>query len=170
MNTSVAIANEFLRRAGKAGLTQMQIQKLVYFAHGWNLALSNEPLTTDSPQAWNYGPVYADLYDHTKYFGRGQIDRLITPDDDEAVRFFTNTKSNAKPYKADLSLREKEIIDRVWNRYGSQSGAKLSSLTHQAGTPWELTYKSGTGKSDTIPNDLIKAHYDELASAARPAD
>ena len=108
MDRSVAIANEFLRRAGKAGLTQMQIQKLVYFAHGWNLALSNEPLTTDSPQAWNYGPVYSDLYDHTKYFGRGQIDRPITPDDDEAIRFFMDAKSDAKPYKADLSHREKE--------------------------------------------------------------
>lgn len=166
MNRSVAIANEFLRRAGKSGLTQMQLQKLVYFAHGWNLALSGEPLTSDSPEAWNYGPVYSDLYDHTKYFGRAQIDRPITPDDDEAVRFFMDTKSNAKPYRADLSHREKEIVDRVWSRYGSQSGARLSALTHQAGTPWEQTYKSGFGKSDNIPNNLIKAHYDEIARAA----
>ncbi|HQS97664.1 MAG TPA: DUF4065 domain-containing protein, partial [Novosphingobium sp.] len=73
MDRSVAIANEFLRKAGAVGLTQMQLQKLVYFSHGWALGLTEQPLTTDGPEAWAYGPVYPDLYDHTKFFGRGSI-------------------------------------------------------------------------------------------------
>jgi uncharacterized phage-associated protein len=169
MDRSVAIANEFLRRAGKTGLTQMQLQKLVYFAHGWNLALSDEPLTSDLPKAWNYGPVYPDLYDHTKYFGKSQIDREITPDDDEAARFFTKMRSGKAAYRAKLSPREIEIIDRVWRRYGSLSGARLSALTHQPNTPWSQTFASGRGKNASITNELIKGHYIDLAEeAARP--
>ena len=62
---SAEIANEFIRRAAaeKRALTQMQLQKLVYIAHGWNLAINGEKLTHDDPQAWDYGPVYRDLWE-----------------------------------------------------------------------------------------------------------
>lgn len=166
MDRAVAIANEFLRRAGPEGLTQMQIQKLVYFAHGWNLALNGWPLTTELPEAWTYGPVYRDLYDHTKYFGAGQINREITPDDDNAMRFFGG-ESRRWPYRAKLTPEELEIIDAVWGRYGNLSGARLSALTHQSGTPWDATYKTGEGKNHSISNELIKAHYVEIADRVR---
>ena len=41
-----AIANYFLEKAKAEGnsLTPMQVQKLVYFAHGWYLGLFGEPL------------------------------------------------------------------------------------------------------------------------------
>jgi uncharacterized phage-associated protein len=164
MHRSVAIANEFLRRAGDGGLTQMQLQKLVYFAHGWSLALRNQPLTSDELQAWNYGPVYPDLYDHTKYFGKGPITRQITPDDDEAVRFFTRS-GRADPYKATLTADEKSLLDAVWSRYGRLSGVRLSALTHQPGTPWFETFK--LGRNTRFDDTIIKTHYDELAAQAR---
>ena len=169
MNRSVAIANEFLRKAGAAGLTQMQLQKLVYFSHGWNLALSNEPLTSDQPEAWDYGPVYPDLYDHTKYFGRSEITRQITPDDDEAARFFLGGKRTSPPYRAELSGREQQIINHVWSRYGQLTGARLSALTHQPDTPWAAVYGDGVGKSRKIPNDIIDRHYKLIAIRAQAA-
>lgn len=173
MDRSVAIANEFLKKPGGRNITQMQLQKLVYFAHGWNLALSHEPLTSDVPEAWAYGPVYADLYDHTKFFGKSPIGRLITPDDDEAGRFFTRSKPSRPAYQARLSEREEAIIAHVWQRYGKLGGAQLSKLTHQPQTPWARTYKGGKGKNEPIDNRLIQEHYEQLAerlrvSAARP--
>lgn len=162
MHRSTAIANEFLRLAGPGGLTQMQLQKLIYFAHGWSLALRGEPLTSDDVEAWAYGPVYRDLYDHTKYFGKQAITRPITPDDDSASRFFTRTSEKTEPYKAELSPAERELIGAVWKRYGKLGGTRLSALTHQANTPW---FK--TGRNETIDSDLIKAHYEELANQAR---
>jgi uncharacterized phage-associated protein len=165
---AVEIANQFLSLPDVDGLTQMQLQKLVYFANGWNLALSGTPLVSESPQAWDYGPVYADLYDHTKFFGSKKIERQITPDDDEAIRFFLDSPSGRSPYLAQLDSRERSIIDHVWRRYGKMSGPRLSALTHQPNTPWFITYKE-KGKSAQIDQILIQNHYDGLASLAQKA-
>lgn len=145
----------------------MQLQKLVYMAHGWTLALTGEPLTAEEPEAWDYGPVYSDLYDHTKFFGRSPIGREISPDDDEPARFFGRGKNPANAYRANLSEAERSIIDQVWARYGRLSGARLSSLTHQPQTPWSQTYSGNRNR--VISNDLIKAHYQELAQRAQSA-
>ena len=70
-----AVANEFLKRAGrgKADLTQMQIQKLVYIAHGWTLAIYDKPLTSIEPEAWDRGPVYPGLREKTTHAGSREI-------------------------------------------------------------------------------------------------
>lgn len=169
MDRAVAIANEFLRKAGPAGLTQMQIQKLVYFAHGWTLAITDQPLTIEEPQAWNYGPVYADLYDHTKYFGKSSINRLLTPDDDNAARFFLDMPSGKPPYRANLTPAERDIINRVWDRYGNLSGARLSAMTHVPNTPWHQTFAAGKGKNRAIANETIKQHYLDIADSVQTA-
>lgn len=165
MDRAVAIANEFLRKG--VPLTQMQLQKLVYLAHGWTLGLTGQALTAEQPQAWDFGPVYPDLYDHTKLFGRAPITREITSDDDEPARFFGRPR-NAVPYRANLSSIERSIIEQVWDRYGGLSGARLSAMTHQPNTPWSRTYDSGRNRA--IPNELIRDHYIELAQRAANAD
>ncbi len=55
-----AVANEFIKLAkkhGKKPLTHMQLQKLVYIAHGWSFALGEEeaPLIADTVEAWDWG-------------------------------------------------------------------------------------------------------------------
>ncbi len=72
---AAAIANEFLDLAEKDSrkLTQMHVQKLVYFAHGWFLALKREPLVRERVEAWDYGPVIRQLYDAFRSFGSRPI-------------------------------------------------------------------------------------------------
>lgn len=170
-NLSTAIANEFLKKPGALGqLTQMQLQKLTYIAHGWNLALNENRLVTDELEAWDYGPVFPLLYDHAKYFGKSPVTRLITPNDDNKVAFFVSDASErAAPYEARLTDSEAEILSRVWDRYKSYSAFTLSDLTHKPGTPWYETY-FGRGKNAVISDQLIQEHYLELArSGARAA-
>lgn len=163
-NTSMAIANEFLKMPGELGqLTQMQLQKLTYIAHGWTLALLNQPLAADEVQAWDYGPVFPDLYDHAKYFGSKPIDRLITKRDDNKLIFFVAPEERGEPYVANLNPSEKDIIERVWKKYSVYGAFKLSNLTHQPGTPWYETY-FGHGKNAPIPNEVIREHYLALAN------
>jgi len=162
---SAAIANEFLKKAGAMGrLTQMQLQKLVYISHGWNLAINGEPLVQEPVEAWDYGPVFPDLYQHAKFFGSRPIDREITPDDENGIAFFISEKSQrAAPYRANLSASESDIIERVWKRFGEFSAFRLSQLTHKPGTPWYQTYFT-KGKSADIDNKIIRDHYEKLAS------
>lgn len=54
------IAMAFVKKAIESGkpVTQMQLQKMVYFAHGLHLAnTKGEPLVKEEFQAWRYGPV-----------------------------------------------------------------------------------------------------------------
>src|SRR5262245_59991994 len=75
-----AVSNYFLIRADNEGrpITPMKLQKLMYFAHGWHLALdtSGDSLIAEDAQAWDYGPVFPHTYYEFKDFGNRPIDRL----------------------------------------------------------------------------------------------
>lgn len=166
---SVEIANEFLSQPGAIGsLTQMQLQKLAYLANGWNWAINGDQLISEPVEAWDYGPVYRDLYDHTKFFGKEPLTRLVTPADSEAALVFGYRGERPAAYAARLSSRERAVVAHVWNRYGKLSGAQLSSMTHQRGTPWSDAYAS-LGKSAPIDQSIIKQHYDQLAERVQAA-
>ena len=166
---SVEIANKFLYLAlqenPRKGLTQMQLQKLVYFAHGWNWAINREQLISDRLEAWPYGPVYRELYDHTRLFGLEPIKRLLTPDD-HPFEALNGINASPSAYSAETSERENEVIKRVWRKYGKMSGIDLSKITHLNGTPWTETILK-KGKNSEIDNEILKKYYDDLAEKAQ---
>jgi uncharacterized phage-associated protein len=163
---SPAIANEFIRRAaadGK-GLTQMQLQKLVYIAHGWNLAINGAPLTRDEPEAWDYGPVYKELRRALRPYGRDEVTREIRKSEYVPGTFDDNPD---EPAVAALTPEEQAVVDRVYRDYGKFHAFQLSALTHRAGTPWTEVYANGAGKFDEIPPQMIRDHFVELARTRR---
>lgn len=150
MRDARTIANRFLELAAARGdtLTPMQLLKLVYIAHGWNLGLHGRPLISDRVQAWQYGPVIRPLYDAIRMFKSQPVKGPI-----------------AAPTQDRLSAEDKALIEEVYELYGDYSGPALSRLTHAQGTPWALTYEPGEF-GIVIPNDLIEDHYKRLAAAA----
>src|SRR5258708_6687363 len=72
---SVAVANWFVEKANQGGkpVTLMKLLKLVYFAHGWHLALTKKPLIKEEIEAWKFGPVAPDVYHVFKTNGAGPI-------------------------------------------------------------------------------------------------
>ena len=154
-HSAVEIANEFLtRRATSAWPQQMKIQKLAYIANGWNLAINNELLIDEAPQAWDNGPVYWSMWRHIKDYGyQGPSCELVGP-------------FGGPPITAHLSPSEKEIIDHVWNRYGHLSASQLSDMTHEPGTPWTRAYME-RGRNAELNAEEIRQHYINLAMAGR---
>lgn len=135
------IANLFLGTAkGKgATLTNMQVQKLVYYAHGYHLALQGEPLISDEIKAWNFGPVIPPLYNDLKRFGNGVVTETIPGFEGTPDGFVVS------------------LINKIFELYGKIPGPRLSAATHTPGSPWDITYNKA--KFSIIPNDLIKEYF-----------
>ena len=157
--SSLAIANEFIGRALAStgdGLTQMQVQKLVYLAHGWNLGAYDEALIEDQVEAWKFGPVIHNLYSALSRYGNQPIDHQINWGEDTVLL----DSDDDGPAQEDLAEWETAVIDMVWDIYGDYPAWKLSALTHQNGTPWSRTYQDGLKR--VIPNKVIAGHFQEL--------
>ena len=160
---SPAIANEFIRRARADGraLTQRHLQKLVYIAHGWNLAVNGKPLTVDTPKAGDFGPVYTELWGALRDYGGEPVLREIRNSDFTFGFFDQDPQGHAV---ARLDAEEVAVIDRVYRVYGKFQAFQLSALTHHPGTPWTRVYGGGEGRSQDIPADMIRSYFVDLAA------
>jgi uncharacterized phage-associated protein len=160
------IANEFLKIAKEKGdaLTPMKLQKLVYFAHGWYLALTGQPLTSERIEAWKYGPVIPALYHEFKIFGTDPITSSATAFElvgGKAAFKITNLdECGADQEEID---KVKSLIARVYDVYGQFSAVRLSNSTHMLGTPWQQVYREGV-KQLAIPDEIIKRYFQGLAT------
>jgi uncharacterized phage-associated protein len=142
-----AIANKILEFAGAKNikLTIMQLVKLVYFAHGWSLALLDRGLSKHQSQAWQYGPVFPRVYSAFKHFGARHISKLAID-------------AESTPFNEDFDDDELAIIDAVVDTYGHAHAYDLSNLTHKAGAPWDMVYNEA-GVYAPIPDDVIQSYF-----------
>lgn len=147
--TSHAVANEFIRLSQEHGkqLTNMQLQKLVFLAQGYSLAIFDAPLHIHNTHAWQWGPVIPKLYKSLQKYGSGFVAEAL-----QAVDGIAPTSSDA------------EIIKAVWEGYGHYSGGQLSALTHRPKTPWSETW--GKEQFAIIDNNRIAAYYKSLIETA----
>lgn len=130
--TSTLVARRFVEVAKERGekLTPLQLQKLVFLAHGWSFPLLNRPLVGDRVEAWRYGPVFPELYVALKRYGATAVKEVP-----ESARERVTNRVN----EVTLDKSEMGVIDLVYEKYGSLSGPMLIELTHQEGSPWHNT-------------------------------
>lgn len=148
--STAKVANYFLDKASSEGraLTPMQLLKLAYIAHGWNLGYQRGPLFDEPVEAWQYGPVISSLYHRIKSFGSGAVTSKVPES------FFASS--------APIDPTTMSLLDAVWNAYSGYSGLQLSTMTHRSNTPWDITWKQSNGaRGAVIDNNLIKRHYEE---------
>jgi uncharacterized phage-associated protein len=128
MNTCFDVANYFIKRQDPdAGdlMSNMKVQKLVYYAQGFCLAITGMPLFDERIEAWDHGPVCVPLYHEYKQFEAGPIP---IPYDVDALSIFSE----------DIH----EILDMVQIYYGQFSAWKLRNLTHGE-EPWMKAFAKG---------------------------
>ena len=64
---AVEVAKYFIEL--DSSLSEIQLQKLTYYAYSWYMVLYNkEKLFEEQPQAWVHGPVFRSLYDYMRYY------------------------------------------------------------------------------------------------------
>lgn len=162
---SLAVANFFIEkaRADGAPLSPMKLQKLVYYAEGWNLAYTGESLIDETIQAWQYGPVIPSLYHEFKHYGNGNIQTPGTTIDFSKGGLHVHAP-NIKPSDS----FSKELLERVWSVYKNYTAIELSSQTHTEGTPWHSIYVlkgMNSARGLEIPKEVIKTHFSDLRRA-----
>jgi len=151
MNKARAVAAYLIQKANAMGegnvelsgnndLTNLKLQKLLYFAQLEHLKKTGRPLFEDKIEAWQYGPVVKSVYDWLKGCGAYVITEL----------------------DADLSIADelsndiKAFLDDFWIRYQGRSAWSLVEETHKAGSPWDTIYRRGQGNHEEIPIQLLK--------------
>lgn len=152
---SATVAREILGIAQQDGrpITLLELIKLTYLAHGWSLALRDEPLVSEAAEAWQYGPVFPDLYHALKSSRANPVSYVPSPTDG----------FGGAPVR--VSAEEASLLRSVYNAYKGLNGVQLSSLTHQPNTPWDKAWRAG--RNSAIQNEVIKAHFIELRDRQR---
>ena len=108
-------------------ISNLKLQKLIYYAHAWYLAIHNKPLFDEEIEAWVHGPVVPSVYHDFKGWAWKPIEE--------------NPRKPALPRKVEKHLEE------VMDVYGSLSAYQLEKLTHRE-KPW-MVARGG------IPNDAL---------------
>jgi uncharacterized phage-associated protein len=116
------IAKWFIAWAEAEGeeISNLKLQKLLYYAQGHYLAEHGRPLFAEPIEAWSHGPVVPRVYHEYKSNGSASIE---LPDSDPF------TWNDVDPVTA-------EFLSRVWNTYGGFSAGHLRNMTHEE-MPWQ---------------------------------
>ncbi|MEN3929602.1 type II toxin-antitoxin system antitoxin SocA domain-containing protein [Microvirga sp. W0021] len=132
-----SIANFVLDFCDKEGrpITNLALQKIVYFCHVWSLIKLDRPLIRHKFEAWEYGPVLPYLYREFKKFDRAPIvDRATQVDP-------FSGKSQSVLYNFDSET--KELLEQVAAFYTKLNASYLVELSHIEGGPWYTVWNHG---------------------------
>lgn len=126
----------------KSDLSKLKIQKLLYYAQGYYLALYNKPLFDEKISAWQHGPVVEDIYSEFKTNNGNFIPTNdYKMNDDEIDK---------------IGKDEKELIEDVFQLMGQYSAWRLRDKTHQE-DPWIDNYKEGENRE--ISHSDMKKYF-----------
>ena len=136
--TAIDVAKYLLYKANSDGdlITNLKMQKLLYYAQAWYLVNFSKPLFQDPIKAWKFGPIVETAYYHFKRFG---LSPIICND---AEKIIPKIHANIRDY-----------LDEYYKIYIQYSASDLTQMSHNE-APWRET-----PQSKEIPLDLIADFY-----------
>lgn len=117
--TATAAANYLLYIMGEAfdDLTNMKLNKLLYFAQGYYLKKYGRPLFDNAIEAWEHGPVVPEVYSAYKKY----VDKPIKEYDSNMI--------------AEITPETEDLIFDVARQYGQYTISTLQNMACVAGSP-----------------------------------
>jgi len=126
-------------------LTNLKLQKLLYYAQAWHLALYKKPLFDEDFQAWVHGPVLPSQY---RRFSRNEW-RPITEQVD-------------RPHFDDADIEK--FLNEVIDVFGTETAVSLELMTHRE-RPW-LEARGGIPMDESsqarIDKAVMREYYGSL--------
>jgi len=113
-------------------LTNLKLQKLLYYAQAWFLALIDRGIFQEDFQAWVHGPVLPSQYHRFRACEWRPIDLRVR-------------RADALPHKVLAH------IDEIIRVFGVESAISLEVMTHRE-EPWK---KARRGLPPTAPSNAI---------------
>ena len=124
-------------------LTQLRLEKLLYFAQGTYLSLYDEKLFDDDLVHADYGPLAVKA--HAKYEGKRNLNSLINWK--QALKDFSELNNIPK-----VSL----VLNSVFNKYDNVTTSKLVEITQQQ-DPW-----SNTRPGEEMTPEALKDYFEQI--------
>lgn len=152
-----AIANYVLDRCQENGrdVSNLALQKIIYFCHVWMLVKYKEPLIRHEFEAWEFGPVLPYVYREFKLHGDGKItSRALSLNLDNGSRELA---------EIELSADKREFLDSIIDFYGRLGAIDLMKISHVVGGPWDQVWRHA-GKVNPgmrISNRTIGDFYEQ---------
>jgi uncharacterized phage-associated protein len=134
------VARVILHIAHERGVavSNLKLQKLLYYSQAWYLAILNKPLFQERIEAWVHGPVVPPVFGVYKEFRWNSL-----PDPGETVIEEGDPSWPIMPHLA-------EVMDA----YAGLTGTQLESLTH-AEEPWK---NARNGMPQDVPSNAVISH------------
>ena len=138
------IANKILAKAtndfnnldsGGSLISNMKLQKMLYYMQGYYLAFFDEDFFDEDIEAWMYGPVVPSIYDSFKTNGNAGI---------------SYTKETIS-----LNKEEEALFEEVYRVYSQYSAIGLMNMTHSE-KPWNSV---PPGIGSIISKSVIKSYF-----------
>jgi uncharacterized phage-associated protein len=130
---SVADTLISLSRQQRGELTNLKLQKLLYYSQAWHLVLRGRPLFSDAIEAWVHGPVVPAVFRRFRDFRWKEIDCPVAPVEDPEM---------------------KKHLGSVLDVYGGFTATQLESLTHRE-SPW---LEARAGLESDMPSQKVISH------------
>lgn len=122
-------------------ISNLKLQKLLYYMQGYHLAFFNEVLFESPLEAWMYGPVSPEVYHRFKenrYYGLS----LDPKEHQELV----------------LTEEEEDLFNQVMREYGKFNAIKLMEMTHEE-APWKEAFEK---PGSEINIETMKTYFKKL--------
>jgi uncharacterized phage-associated protein len=154
-----SISNYVLDIADVEGrlVSNLSINKIVFFLHSNYLIQFGKPLVSAKIEAWDYGPVFRELYREFKQYGEKPILSRAQRINVDTGKFEICTYDFAGP--------ERDFLESMIRRYVRFSASTLVSMSHAKGGPWDQVWNHGTisQASMRISDELILAWHKAAA-------
>ncbi|WP_181993425.1 Panacea domain-containing protein [Bifidobacterium longum] len=133
------VANYFIANyGGGTEMTNLKLNKLVYFAQAVSLKQYGVPLFSDEIQAWSYGPVEPEVYHAFQKYGK------------DVVRHSEGS--------CETSAQLGKVARKVMETYGELTAFDLVHISHREHGAWKSVYRPN--ESNAITHDAIQSSDD----------
>lgn len=137
MYDAVSVAQYVVNKCtlAQTPVTNLKLQKLLYYLWIDFYTEKKENLFNNEICAWPLGPVVPDVYDEFCAYGGLEIRKVFN--------------------KGDISEDDAHILNRTLAKLMPISTYQLVNKTHEKGKPWEKVFAGGNGRGLQIPFDMI---------------